>query len=274
MTQERTGIIYIATINGEKSYIGFTVDYVRRIKEHLRAGEDTLFHRAIRKHGVQSIQWRVLEGDIPESRLPDREVLWIAFYDTYNNGYNMTEGGDAPPRTTADSAAKRVSTMREQAARGEHWSQRPEARAANSARQKAMVARGEHPLQRPDVRAKLSAGQKARVARGEHNMQRPEVRAKIAATHKAKSARGEHWSQRPEARAANSARQKAMAARGEHPLQRPDVRAKLSAAKKGKKLTPESIKNREITKSIKKVARQSDTGQTFWCDMTLRNGED
>lgn len=89
------GIIYIATnqIN-LKSYVGLTTDFEKRKREHLRTKAGTHFHKALRKYGADAFEWRVLEDGIPESRLGNREELWIAYYDSCNNGYNSTHGGE------------------------------------------------------------------------------------------------------------------------------------------------------------------------------------
>ena len=196
----RTGCIYIATINGDKSYIGYTTNYERRIKRHLLAGTDTNFHRAIRKYGADAIEWRILEDDISEARLPDREVLWIGFYNTYHNGYNMTEGGDIPPTKCPKIASRNSEIMRDRASRGELPQQQPEWRAKLSAIRKAQAARGELPAQQPEIRDKMSKTRKAQAARGELPAQQPEVRKKNSDAHKARSARGECPMQVPEIR--------------------------------------------------------------------------
>lgn len=32
--------------------------------------------------------------------LDEREIYWISYYNSYNNGYNMTTGGDRGPDTS------------------------------------------------------------------------------------------------------------------------------------------------------------------------------
>jgi len=31
--------------------------------------------------------------ECPKEKLDEREIYWIKFYDSYNNGYNLTKGG-------------------------------------------------------------------------------------------------------------------------------------------------------------------------------------
>lgn len=37
----------------------------------------------------------LIEYDVPEGKLDEREIFWIKFFDSYNNGYNLTEGGSS-----------------------------------------------------------------------------------------------------------------------------------------------------------------------------------
>lgn len=85
-------------ING-KRYIGQAVDYERRIKEHQRRyAEETLksershFYRAIRKYGIENFVFSILkECAIEDLNTLERE--YIKKYNSLENGYNMTEGG-------------------------------------------------------------------------------------------------------------------------------------------------------------------------------------
>lgn len=91
---ERIGIIYKWTnkING-KSYIGQTIDEEGRKKDHIRGKYKCYFHDAIKKYGIENFDYEVIES-IKESKLSEREIYWINYYDTYNNGYNLTLGGE------------------------------------------------------------------------------------------------------------------------------------------------------------------------------------
>jgi len=88
------GIIYKYTnkINGQ-SYIGQTTNEQKRKNAHESCVGDTPFHSAIIYYGLMNFDYEVLERDIPKDILNDREVYWIEYYDTFNNGYNSTKGG-------------------------------------------------------------------------------------------------------------------------------------------------------------------------------------
>ena len=99
-------LIYLHTcIITDKSYTGQTIKTMEeRLKGHIYSsdnGSDTHFHRAIRKYGIENFTSEVLEDFIPiqsdletkQTLADQREIYFIEKYDTYNNGYNETEGG-------------------------------------------------------------------------------------------------------------------------------------------------------------------------------------
>lgn len=87
------GVIYKATdkVTG-KSYIGQTVDFQRRQHDHYTCKEKYAFGTEYQKR-PQDFVWEILE-ECPYEKLNEREIYWIAYYDSYNNGYNMTQGGE------------------------------------------------------------------------------------------------------------------------------------------------------------------------------------
>ena len=93
------GFIYkiTNTING-KSYIGQTIQNVKeRFYQHCatkcsKAVSNMAIHRAIKKYGKSNFTVEVIE-EIDFANLNDRERYWIKYYNSYNNGYNSTKGG-------------------------------------------------------------------------------------------------------------------------------------------------------------------------------------
>ena len=91
--------IYRHILNN-KSYIGYTKLSIEcRLKQHIHAaakGHKTHFAYAIRKYGTKCIATECLEIlNCEDKTLPqERERFWINFYDSFKNGYNLTEGGD------------------------------------------------------------------------------------------------------------------------------------------------------------------------------------
>lgn len=95
-------------VNGKK-YIGQTVDYERRVKEHqTRYKKENLkeqrsfLYRAMRKHGLENFHFSILEECSPKE-LNDLEKKYIDEYGSAQNSYNMTAGGqnDKPNRKIA-----------------------------------------------------------------------------------------------------------------------------------------------------------------------------
>lgn len=86
-------------INGQ-SYIGLSVDIEERWYKHKtnyknvdnKEYEKTLY-RAFRKYGLNNFTFEVIE-ECEKEDLPNREIFWISFYNTYADGYNETPGGE------------------------------------------------------------------------------------------------------------------------------------------------------------------------------------
>ncbi len=88
-------IYKMTSLTTGKSYIGKSINVERRIIEHLneaKKGSTFHFHRAIRCYGIDDFELTILDQIF---EIDDEcEKYWITYYDTYNNGYNMTLGGD------------------------------------------------------------------------------------------------------------------------------------------------------------------------------------
>lgn len=93
-------IIYkaINKINN-KAYIGQTIfSLQKRKKRHLYEAETVenttiYFHKAIKKHGSKNFKWEILCRCNNIDELNKLEIYHIRSYDTFKNGYNLTEGG-------------------------------------------------------------------------------------------------------------------------------------------------------------------------------------
>ena len=95
------GYIYkIENILNHKLYIGQTTlkNPYKRFQQHIARAKSNKNHfricEAIRKYGPQSFTFSIIE-EVQNDLLDEREKYWIAYYDTYNYGYNMTYGGKA-----------------------------------------------------------------------------------------------------------------------------------------------------------------------------------
>lgn len=101
-----SGIIYRRFIINDKgvetSYVGQTCDPVKRHNDFLNLNvtySGVRIENARRKYGPENFGYEVLEEitcDTDEelaARLNEREIFWIAEYDSFNNGYNNSIGG-------------------------------------------------------------------------------------------------------------------------------------------------------------------------------------
>jgi group I intron endonuclease len=92
------GKIYKLTSPSGKIYIGQTIQPINRRWNDYRTckckDQPKLFH-AIKKYGFSNFSASVIEICDP-SILNDRETHWITHYNSVNEGYNCTHGGEHP----------------------------------------------------------------------------------------------------------------------------------------------------------------------------------
>ena len=90
------GQIYKITniING-LVYVGQTkYKAIDRYKAHINTYKNTHFYNSIHKYGSENFKLDILEDNVPNEKLDEREIYWISYYDSYNNEYNETIGGN------------------------------------------------------------------------------------------------------------------------------------------------------------------------------------
>ena len=92
------GYIYkITTTQSNKVYIGQTTNSLEyRFAEHkknAKLGIKYHLYNAIRKYGEDTFNIELIE-QCDNQDLDNREKYWISYYNSYNNGYNMTIGGE------------------------------------------------------------------------------------------------------------------------------------------------------------------------------------
>ena len=88
--------VYKYTSPSNKSYVGMTNDLERREKEHSIAGMSCpKFHAAIVKYGgIENFNKTILESNLSREDAKESEKYYIKFFDSFENGYNCTPGGD------------------------------------------------------------------------------------------------------------------------------------------------------------------------------------
>lgn len=100
---KKIGIYKITNKINNKVYIGQSKNISRRWREHKRhyknKNNSSVLYKAIRKYGLENFLFEIIEL-CDESKLDELEIKYIANYKSNNKnyGYNLTEGGDSPPR--------------------------------------------------------------------------------------------------------------------------------------------------------------------------------
>ena len=82
--------------NGKIVYVGQTTNLQERHKQHIKYDPFNIntkeysypLSRGVRKYGQDAYELIILEDNLKKEQLNEREKYWIAFYDTYFNGYN------------------------------------------------------------------------------------------------------------------------------------------------------------------------------------------
>ena len=114
--QKEFGCIYCHTsLDTGKRYVGQTTGCPdKRWKEHQKDAKNEAgftFHRAIRKYGANRFVSRVIENNIPEDQLAEREQHYINLWNTMApNGYNLREAG--PKGKLSEETKKKMSDGR------------------------------------------------------------------------------------------------------------------------------------------------------------------
>lgn len=102
-TYKCSGIYMFKNKINDKCYVGQSINIYHRLINHLnwfnKEKGDTAIHRAFIKYGVDNFEIQILEKleyyEGIKVKLDELEKRYIQEYDSYNNGYNSTLGGDA-----------------------------------------------------------------------------------------------------------------------------------------------------------------------------------
>lgn len=115
------GLIYKITnnING-KIYIGQTYQTLEnRWKKHIQQIDDgSYFHNSLKKYGIENFSCEILEENIDESELNNKEIYYISKFNSFafapnSNGYNTTKGGNNYPAINAKLNENQIKEIQE-----------------------------------------------------------------------------------------------------------------------------------------------------------------
>ena len=85
------GIYKITNLKNNLVYIGQSIDVYTRLRSHKNCTPKTEIDIDIQKLGTEYFKFELLEV-CPKEKLNERENYWINYYDSYENGYNNTDG--------------------------------------------------------------------------------------------------------------------------------------------------------------------------------------
>ncbi len=96
-----------------KSYIGYTTNGIdKRWRNHCNNSQKVSnrhFHNAIRKYGEEDFTHEIIVRCSDIEIAKKAEISCIDYYDTYNNGYNMTKGGEGFSGKHSDESKRKMS---------------------------------------------------------------------------------------------------------------------------------------------------------------------
>lgn len=102
MREKIVGIYAIKNKINNKFYIGISIDIKRRWLTHVRDFNkqqhyNEYLQNAWHKYGGENFEFIILEQleNIDNHLLNEKEKFWIENYNSYNDGYNLTIGGDS-----------------------------------------------------------------------------------------------------------------------------------------------------------------------------------
>ena len=96
-------IYKIQNLDNNKKYIGLTNNIQRRRLRHFgdlarNCHDNSFLQKQYNLYGKNKFSFEVLyEGDVTSEEIGEKEREFIAYYDSYKNGYNQNEGGNFGP---------------------------------------------------------------------------------------------------------------------------------------------------------------------------------
>lgn len=187
---EEVGIIYgWYCIPTSLWYIGQTVNPDKRFINHIKSKPDTVFHRALRKYGLENFVYCVLEENVLRENLNMREMDWIEYYDSLYCGYNMTAGGNQT--IFSEEFKRKMSESRKgkfvgekNSFYGKHHSEETKKKLSESHKGKKVWNSGKTNIYSEETLKKISESCKGRTPWNKGKYLSEETRKKLSESHK------------------------------------------------------------------------------------------
>lgn len=150
-----------------KCYIGFDSNYPNRVRIHKSSAktQDCKFYRAIRKYGWDDFTWEILfQSTDREYVLNAMEPHFINEYNSFNDGYNSTLGGDGTFGKVLSVEARQLISIKNQVSKPqtkEHIHSRMESLKKNPLAFKGMLGKTHTDLTKHLISTKLSGKPKS-----------------------------------------------------------------------------------------------------------------
>jgi len=125
---ERSAVVYMFEDKESPNlYVGTTIDIKERLSNHIRSAENkkdggrSWFYNVVRKYGWDRFEFFVLECDLTQKEGFVLEKKWIKTLNSYEDGYNMTEGGDGASSGESHIFARKIKGVNLDTGDEYHW---------------------------------------------------------------------------------------------------------------------------------------------------------
>lgn len=171
-------------VNG-KVYVGKSKEPNKRIEQHksLVGKKRHKFYDAIKYYGWDNFVFEIIDSS--ENNINELETFYIKKYDSIDNGYNYTTGGDGGDTfTNRDDISKLLTTNKLSKNSLTNW-ERPEYR-------ENQIEKMKKNWERPEYREKIILNQKKTISSDEYKLKQSKLMKQICNTDEVKKKRSEN----------------------------------------------------------------------------------
>lgn len=123
--QYKSVIYCFHCVSTGKKYIGKTINEKRRLLQHEYNWKysykgKSKFYSAIKKYGIENFIYGIIE-ECEKNELNKKEKYYINLYNTFENGLNMTYGGESGGNKHSEETKKKMSKSRKGKKQTDNW---------------------------------------------------------------------------------------------------------------------------------------------------------